>query len=206
MNQNILCLDLNTKIQYSLFNFFVPIATVAVVLNSLELYYFVSSLIAIVSIFVGLFSLFINLSKYNKFVYVDGDTMFLCSGSKHYPRVKAKFKVSEITPDSVVKGFTIKQNGKKYELLNPLMSIFGCICIAGPLLFIPIFKKTNVVSNKLWELSDLLPQLEPPKYKRPSNAENLIANILMWGIVLFLSLVGVLGLFLIPFYPFLGNV
>ena len=71
MDSNVIRLNLSTKIQYTLFNFFAPIAFVYVMICSLNLYNLVSSFIALVSIFVGLFCAFYNLLKYDKYLTID---------------------------------------------------------------------------------------------------------------------------------------
>lgn len=200
----IVSLDTNTKIQYSLFNFFAPIATAAVMLVSLEAYNIISTLIGIISILVGLFLLISNLIKYNRFLHIGDQTISICSGNFYTPKLIKMIKLSEIENNELKPDLSVTVNGKKTKLLHAEFSLFGSICILGPLLIFIILKNFNVSYNKVHEIKTLLPELTTTKTKQPGKAENLFINFITWLFILFITSVGCLGILLTPFYAFLG--
>ncbi len=205
MANNIISLNLSTKIQYSLFNFFAPIAMVAIFVCSLELYNFKSTLFGFLSVIIGLFCLFFNLIKYNKYLNINDDSIILCSGKIKKPKVLKIIKKSELQSMQIGFDFSIEYNAKKIKLLNITPSILGVICWIGPLVFIPILKIKNVLFDKLTETKLLIPEIIiPDNIKQPSKTTNIITDLLMWVFVFFVSAVGCLGIFMMPFYAFMG--
>jgi len=195
-------IDRKTKIQYSLFNFFAPISLFAVMASGFKQYSASTSLMAFLSIAIGLFCLIFNLKRYNKYLNINEESIAICTGDKKMPKV---VKIIKLFNQKINIAFQIKNENKYISLLHTSPSIIGLICYVGPLIFILIFKKNNVTSNKLSEIKKQFPDLVDGEIKKPTKADNILTEILMWGLVLFVSLVGMFGIFLAPLYPFMNG-
>ena len=145
-----------------------------------------------------------NLKKYNRFLFISDKTITVCSGKVDRPKVISIVKSENVVPENMGRDLTVKYENKKIKLLHTYFSILGTICYVGPLVFIPILKNAYVTAYKMVELYNILPEMFKEAPRTPSKAEDIIINILAWGFVLLVSSVGVLGILLTPFYPYMN--
>ena len=204
MENKIIGLDLNTKLQYSIFNFFAPISITTVAINTFELYNVASSLAAFLSVIVGLCILIFNLVKYNRYIVINDNSIIICTGKKN-PKVLETIKIAELNNEKLGLDFCIMNRGKKIKLLHVIPSVTALICWVGPLIFIPLVKRNNLTYDKLSEIKTLLPEIIQDDITRIGKSPNALVEILMWGFVLFGFVVGSIGILLMPFYPFMGT-
>ena len=199
MENKIIGLDLSTKIQYSLFNFFAPISFVAILIVGLDLYNIKATLFAFLSIVFSFFIFLINIIRYNRYIVINETSITICTRKKH-PKIIKIIKKATLANKTIGPDFSITDNGKKVKLLHYAPSIVGLICWIGPLMFIPILKRNNVFSEKISEIKALLPEIVENNFNQENKTSNTMINVLMWGFVLFVTALGCLGIFLSPYY------
>lgn len=195
-NEKIIKLNLSTKILYSLFNFFAPIAFITILTNSLGLSGGKNFLFTLLSIFIGFACLFLNLAKYNRYLYINENNVAICKGKINNPKVIKIIKIENAISEKLNNNLTIKYENKKIELLNTSFSIVGTICFIGPLLLILIAKNTNTLSHISHKIYQKLPMLFDEEPKKPNRANDFITNFTTWLLVLFISFIGLVGLYM----------
>lgn len=201
---HIIKMDLNTKVLYSLFNFFSPIALGTFLFfngvtehgsegdGAFSALFF---LLLVCSVVVGFVCFLVKLFKYNRFFYVQDNCIYLCKGKPNAPRVLDTLPVADIDKKLGAAPVVVHQNKKK-KLLYPSLSWVGKICWLGPLLIIFIGHEQMIARRKMSELYALLPQLFEKAPKNPGSTEYVLMQIAMWGLVVLMSLFGIAGLLL----------
>lgn len=204
-NNRIISIDQATKTQYFLFNFYGPVAFVFVALMSVKLYKSVWAFLFLV--FILVFSLILAIyyyKKYNQFLVVNEDSIYVCSGKPNSPKVIENIHLSEIPKDSFTKNFELKINKRKINLLYTQMPAPYLILYIGPLIFIPMLKQHNVLQNKLSELHSLLPQeFTKPQSDKQNPALTVIGDVLMWLFVGLITFLGCIPLFMVFYMLYL---
>lgn len=205
-NTKIIKLDLSTKILYSLFNFFAPIAFVFIIASIFETYNILTSLFSLISIFIGLLCLILNLVKYNRYLCISDKTINICKGKINNPKVLKTIKTENIVSNNLDKNFSLSINSekKKVTLLHTKFSLLCLICYIGPIYPFLILENRIVTLNKLIELYQVLPELSLTTIKPSSKNYNIITHIFVWGFVLLVSFLGGLNILFTPFYPFMN--
>ena len=204
-NSRVIRVDLATKVLYFLFNFFAPISLVPIACASFDVYNIVATLVSLLALLLGLRIAIYNLSNSNKYLVVEDKVISICKGDMKNPQVIQMLEIEAIEPASLKNRLLVHYGNQYIKLLHTSCSIVSLVCWVGPLIFIPLMKNKNVEAIKLAELYHLSPDLFEKVPPKPSAGGTLLANLLAWGFCLFVVGVGLIGVVMIPFYPFMGE-
>lgn len=200
-DEKVIGLDLNTKIQYYLHDFFAPISVTTILLCSIKINSTTATLISILSIIIGLMCLFNGISKYNYIIYLTENGFSLCKKTKKSLKIIQTFNNTDNIPP-LMNNFTVKTGDKKIKLLYQSPSLIAVAFYAGPLIIIPHLKLFYLSRKLLYAIKNKIPQLVTLDVKEPSKVSVFISNLLMWLFVIFVVFVGSIGIILTPFYSF----
>lgn len=206
--RRVIKLDLNIKILYSLFNFFSPVGVGTLLFASaLEeeqqgagYTVFVFCLL-VLSVLVGGICLLVKWVKYNRFLAIENNCIYLCKGKENAPRILDTLPLAEVEKNLGTTPTAIYKNTKK-KLLYPSFSWVGKICWLGPLLILFIGHERMIARRKMAQLHAVLPQLFAKEPKDPGHTEYVLMQIVTWGLVGLMSLLGLFGLLQVSYVLF----
>ena len=200
---HIIKLSTSTKVLYSLFNFFAPVAVVALFVWNLQAFSLTSSLVAFLSIGVGLFCLLYNLRRYNRFLWINGKTLQVCRGKQNEPEVLETISVEDGITYKLGRNFKLKYNDKSIQLLDTYVSTIGIICVIGKFVWVPFLQGLYLQKYFLYELYQALPQLFKEEPKKVTSGTVKVWAFMMWLFTIVISMVGLWGVVAAPFYAFM---
>ena len=199
----IIKVDLCTKIIYFLFNFFAPISIVAIVCSSENFLNIGASLASLMALLLGLIIAIHNLSNSNKYLVIEEKVISICKGNIKNPKIERMIEVESIEPGCIKQRLLVKSGDEYIKLLHTSCSLVSLCLFVGPLIFIPLMKNKDTEQRKLLELYQFCPELFENAPPPMSVWYTGFANFLTWCFVLFITGIGLLAVFMIPFYPFM---
>lgn len=205
--QQVFKVSKNIKWQYSLYNLFAPIFFAMIVINMLGMYNIQGSLFAFISLILGIFLCVYNLKKYQRRILLDDNKINIVEGTDKSPKLIASFDKGTIDKSNVQHqnsrdSIYIKLNGNKTAALCIFPSFSGLIFLIGPWICFLILAARSIKSFYAGNLERLI---EGEKLEKENTGE-IICYILFWITDIVLVSFGLIGILLMPFYPFFKNV
>ncbi len=201
-DKTIIKLSTNTKIQYSLFNFFFPIVIITALIYKCEAYSIYSTYISAFSILLGLFLLIYNYRKYKQFLLVDDSNIMICQGKTDEPKIIEIIPITsdiKISISDFIRLPIIKYMGKNKDLMHTNISIF-CLILGLPLSAIFIGSSYYIAADVLQKLKIHIDESNIIYIKKIKPWELKLTNIFIWLYVIYVCFFGILGIISMPFF------
>lgn len=195
MQSHIIKLSTSTKVLYSLFNFFAPIASVVAFIYASKASGTASTLALMSSIVVGTVCLLWKWEKYKQFLLIKDNTLFVCRGEVTAPKILERIQVEG--NDVAWSGtLSLDYNGKRIKLLDAYASWIGILCVIGKFVWIPMLLGYMMQLYFVSELYKTFPQLFSRAPKNVTRNTVIAFSVLMWLFTIYVGFVGIVGLLL----------